>query len=237
MGKIIVAQLKNFEKYKGRSDVKHHSWFRCSNRLLEDPDFFEFNSNELLSWIYLMSLSSQKNSDTVIINLDHVERVCRIKKRDFENALQKLKGKQIDILDGTDAVQIRNGHGTDTGATEQNKTEQNKQNRTGPDERIQSLVTLWNERRGDLPEVARLNKERKEKIRARLKEEPDLGVWTAAIDKLAASSFCRGQNDRGWVATFDFLLQESSLAKILEGKYDDRNTGRGSGPTGMSLNL
>jgi hypothetical protein len=51
--------------------------------------------------------------------------------------------------------------------------------------------------------------------------------WTenfeAAVKRIMASKFCMGQNDRGWVATFDFLLQEDKIEKIMEGKYDNRD--------------
>lgn len=40
-----------------------------------------------------------------------------------------------------------------------------------------------------------------------------------AIAKVEASAFCRGDNDRGWKADFDFLLQPRSLVKILEHGY------------------
>jgi hypothetical protein len=37
-----------------------------------------------------------------------------------------------------------------------------------------------------------------------------------------ASPFCRGETgDRGWRASFDFLLKPDTATKVLEGKYDD----------------
>jgi hypothetical protein len=46
--------------------------------------------------------------------------------------------------------------------------------------------------------------------------------WPFVIARLDASSFCRGKNSTGWKASFDFLLKESTVAKTLEGVYDDR---------------
>jgi hypothetical protein len=40
------------------------------------------------------------------------------------------------------------------------------------------------------------------------------------MDALERSAFCRGENDRGWRADFDFLLQPKSFTKLLEGAYD-----------------
>jgi hypothetical protein len=50
---------------------------------------------------------------------------------------------------------------------------------------------------------------------------------TEAIDALAklrggCSGFLIGQNDRGWVANFDWFLKPDTVAEILEGKWDPR---------------
>ena len=39
------------------------------------------------------------------------------------------------------------------------------------------------------------------------------------LEKLSNSQFLTGDNDRGWKASFDFLLQEKSFLKLLEGAY------------------
>ena len=31
--------------------------------------------------------------------------------------------------------------------------------------------------------------------------------------------FCRGENDRGWRANFDWALKPANIAKVLEGVY------------------
>jgi hypothetical protein len=56
---------------------------------------------------------------------------------------------------------------------------------------------------------------------ARLRERP-LEEWRPIFQRINASDFCRGQNDRGWIATFDWALQPDTAAKVLEGKYDNR---------------
>lgn len=130
MKKTITIRIVNYELYRGRSDVKQHSWFRCSNRILEDPDFFDFSHAEIIAWIYILGLSSQKGSDQVTLNFDHAERVCRIKKRVLSSALSKLNGKQITYVDDTDALRERNDDDRDPAAREQNRTERREQNRT-----------------------------------------------------------------------------------------------------------
>jgi hypothetical protein len=37
-----------------------------------------------------------------------------------------------------------------------------------------------------------------------------------------ASSFLKGSNDRNWTATFDWLIKDANMPKVLEGNYDDK---------------
>jgi hypothetical protein len=71
----------------------------------------------------------------------------------------------------------------------------------------------------DLPRAQRLTASRKSKLRARLKDVGGIGGWRAAMEKVREAAFLRGENDRGWKANLDFLLQESSLTKLMEGAY------------------
>lgn len=88
---------------------------------------------------------------------------------------------------------------------------------------LTSLVELWNDRADmKLPRIVKLTEDRKRKARLRIREHPDRGFWVACINRLNASSFCLGDNDRGWSANFDFLLQPKSLAKLVEGSFDNR---------------
>lgn len=85
----------------------------------------------------------------------------------------------------------------------------------------EALVALWNAHRGDaLSQCRELSASRRRHASARLHDHPELDYWRSVVERVAASPFCRGQNDRGWRATFDWLLQPDSSARVLEGKYD-----------------
>jgi uncharacterized protein YdaU (DUF1376 family) len=77
---------------------------------------------------------------------------------------------------------------------------------------------------------APLSKARSSALRARLRECGGLDGWRIALEKAAASSHCCGDNNRGWVLTFDFITKQSSFAKLMEGNYDNR-TGTNSQAT------
>lgn len=87
------------------------------------------------------------------------------------------------------------------------------------------IFLAYNENRGELPEAKVLNKDRREKCRARWKEVPRLDYWREVFSKAAESSFLTGATDRGWKANFDWLTKNgSNHVKVYEGAYD-----RGSG--------
>jgi len=128
----ITVNIIKAEKYKGRKDNIHNSWFRLSNRLLEDPDFFDFTHEEILVWIYILSVSSQKNSGQVLVLYAHAGRICRLSRSAIDNALAKLKRNQI-VTTSKGLVSVPNF--LDKSATIQNNTKQDitKQNKTPPD--------------------------------------------------------------------------------------------------------
>jgi hypothetical protein len=82
------------------------------------------------------------------------------------------------------------------------------------------LQTVWNDLKApEQPRWKETSKARKAKADSRWKERDD---WPEVVKRIAASSFCRGTNDRGWVADPDWLLKPDTATKVLEGKYDDR---------------
>lgn len=73
------------------------------------------------------------------------------------------------------------------------------------------------------PVPSMFSPDRKKKLLARLKDVGGLSGWEVAIEKAQASRHMCGDNSRGWVCNFDFFLQPSSLAKLMEGNYDNRD--------------
>lgn len=61
--------------------------------------------------------------------------------------------------------------------------------------------------------------ERRKKIAARLREH-GVDAWREAMERGRKSPFLAGDNNRGWTASLDFFLQQSSFLKVLEGHYD-----------------
>lgn len=83
------------------------------------------------------------------------------------------------------------------------------------------LLNDWNELAGELglPKAEAMSKARKAAFLARCREFPGLEPWRRAFASIRGSPFLRGQNDKGWKADIDFLLQAKSFTKLIEGSY------------------
>ena len=93
--------------------------------------------------------------------------------------------------------------------------------RTDPPLTADEILEAWAERMVPLgfPAVAKMTAQRSRMLKARLNDST-LDEWMRAFAALERSAFCRGENERGWRADFDFLLQPKSFTKLLEGAYD-----------------
>lgn len=94
---------------------------------------------------------------------------------------------------------------------------------------VQTFVDLWNNVTAlPIPRCREVSSKRRRQIQCRLTERP-LTEWEDVMAQIQASSFCRGENDRGWIATVDWVVGSPDVAvKVLEGKYANRQTGRRS---------
>jgi len=73
--------------------------------------------------------------------------------------------------------------------------------------------------RAGLSKVQKLTAARMNLLKARLKDCGGIDGWHVAMAEIENSTFLTGVNDRGWKATFDFVVRESSFAKLMEGQY------------------
>ena len=225
--------------------MKHPSWFRLEHSLFDNPDFYDFTHVEKLAWIYLLCVASKKNSGAFTLSWPHVEKIGGFKKKDFENALQKLQAIQIVHVDVTDALRARDVDVTHTlrgrNATDRqdrhNKTDITEQDlgATAPAFEVSDLIQIWNEKAKTLPKVEKTTKSRSTAARARISEQSDPGYWIRVVERIEASDFCKNlaPNSKGWIATFDWLVTPDAHVKVMEGKYDNRGHSPAGKPQGI----
>lgn len=87
--------------------------------------------------------------------------------------------------------------------------------------RPETVVEAWNEMAGrlNLAQVRSISAKRRAQLKTRIRDHP-LSHWIDALNAIERSQFLLGENNRGWRADFDFLLQPSSFQKLIEGSYD-----------------
>lgn len=87
-------------------------------------------------------------------------------------------------------------------------------------DRIPEIFKLWNDyaKCAGLPGLRSIDKgsSRERVLLARIREGISFEKILEAID---AQPFLRGDNERGWLVTFDWILKPANLAKLLEGAY------------------
>lgn len=85
-----------------------------------------------------------------------------------------------------------------------------------------TIRELYNSVCGSYPRLVKMSDARKRAISARLKTGYTLDDFRLLFEKAEASDFLKGANKRNWSATFDWLISDTNMAKVLDGNYDAR---------------
>lgn len=67
-----------------------------------------------------------------------------------------------------------------------------------------------------------LSDARKKSIRARFNSGYTVEDFKRLFELAESSNFLKGANDRNWCATFDWLIKDTNMAKVLDGNYSDK---------------
>ena len=86
----------------------------------------------------------------------------------------------------------------------------------------QRIVDMYNDTCVSFPRLKSLSENRKKSIKARLKTY-SYDDFKTLFEKAEASDFLKGKNNKDWSATFDWLIKDSNMAKVLDGNYDNRS--------------
>lgn len=85
----------------------------------------------------------------------------------------------------------------------------------------QQIADMYNNTCVSFPSLVSLSDSRKKAIKARLNIYT-IEDFEKLFCKAEASDFLKGKNDRNWSATFDWLIKDSNMAKVLDGNYDNK---------------
>ena len=85
-----------------------------------------------------------------------------------------------------------------------------------------TIQDLYNSVCGSYPRLVKLSEARKKAIRARLNTGYTVNDFRRLFETAERSDFLKGKNNRNWRATFDWLISDANMAKVLDGNYENR---------------
>ena len=162
-------------------------------------------------------------------NIDGMEKI-REQNR-LRKQRQRERQKLLTDMSQDSHVTVTQGH-----ATEEDKEEDIDKDKEEDKRRIDynGIKDAYNSLCPSLPSVRTLSDARKKAIKARLNTYTVENLHEA-FKKAEASDFLKGKNESNWQADFDWILKDANLAKILDGKYDNRLIVRSRNKTADSL--
>jgi len=85
------------------------------------------------------------------------------------------------------------------------------------------IVALYHEKCVSFPQLKYISKKRKELMDDRWKDyEQNLDTFRELFEQAENSQYLKGKNKSGWSASFDWLLAEENMPKVLEGNFADK---------------
>lgn len=143
--------------------------------------------------------------------LDKIREQNRLRKR-----RQRENQKLLADMSRDSHVTVTRSH-----ATEEDIEEEREEEKERDKIDYKGIVAAFNSICVSFPSVKALSDARKKAIKARLNTY-SLDDFKTLFEKAEASSFLKGKNSSNWSATFDWLIKDSNMAKVLDGNYDDK---------------
>lgn len=86
----------------------------------------------------------------------------------------------------------------------------------------QLIADMYNDTCVSFPKLTKLSDSRKKAIKARLIVYT-VDDFKKMFEMAELSDFLKGKNERNWSATFDWLIKDSNMAKVLDGNYQSKD--------------
>ena len=137
--------------------------------------------------------------------------------------IKNIRSKEISISEDIDTKKSRKAASPSASAEAQAEE---------PAEKIPfaEIKNLWNSTCTGFARLVVISDNRRNKIRNRVAEmggvEKALPIIKTIFEKAQASSFLKGDNKRGWKASFDWFFEnDKNWVKVFEGNYDEKPAG------------
>ena len=223
-------------------------WIKLHRKLLDNPVTMK-DTDHLAVWIYLLlnashnehpalfkgekiilkpgQLITGRKTIALALHIDEskVERILKSLKSEQQIEQQTTNKNRLISITNWEFYQqseqqieqqVNNKRTTSEQQVNTNKNIKNDKNER-KDIR-QNILDLFNEICCSFGRVRNITKGRAEIIDSSLKTY-SVDDFKKVFEKAERSDFLRGNNNRNWSASFDWLIKEDNMAKVLEGKY------------------
>jgi hypothetical protein len=102
-----------------------------------------------------------------------------------------------------------------------------------PTIRPEEFGNIWNRNRSGLPKIDEFTESRRKKVQTRIRQGITPERFMEAVKCCTTKPFLRGDNRDGWMATFDWLVENDRNI----GKAINEYNGAGSTPSPPKLDL
>ena len=195
-------------------------------KMLADELGFEENTVRLaLEALERLGMVVSSNGCFAIAGWSEHQNIDGMEKIREQNRLRKQRQREKQKL-LPDASRDSHGTVTQSHATDIDKEEDKEIERDKID--YKGIVDTFNSVCVSFPSVKVISDARKKAMKARLKNY-SVDDFKTLFEKAEASSFLKGKNNSNWSATFDWLIKDSNMAKVLDGNYDDKKGAGGGG--------
>jgi predicted phage replisome organizer len=192
--------------------------------LADELDFEETTVQLALQALEQFNMIVTNQGYFSIAGWDEYQNIDGMDKIREQNRLRqaKFKAKQKALpCNVTDNVTVTQGNATEEDKEEEKDKELDIREREREAAPLQQIADLYNSVCKSFPALRSLSDSRKKAIKARLNTY-SVDDFKTVFEKAEASSFLKGSNDRNWTATFDWLIKDANMAKVLDGNYDDK---------------
>ena len=139
------------------------------------------------------------------------------KQREYRQKKRQQEDNVLSLSDKSKSIEIEKELEKELETEIETEIESEKRERID----YQQIADIYNSTCVSFPRLKSLSESRKKAIRARLKTHT-IEDFKLMFEKAEASDFLKGANDRNWSATFDWMMKDSNMVKILEGNYDNK---------------
>jgi len=210
--------IKNLEKYHPGYADRELKWARIYFTIVQGDPTFEIIESEIDKWRFVAMICLELQAKCPLPNIDRYwqSKGFNLKKRPMSLTLQMLQ-EFIEVVTGSETTCNLYGKNKKVIIEGYNKIYMDWE---------QSIFASWNSFCDKYPTLSKI-KEISEKRRTKLKkrfEKKSFQDFKAILKAIEEQPFLRGENQRKWVVSFDWLIEnDTNYLKVLEYRYKQKS--------------